>query len=196
MPRSNLPRTRLAPVVARSATLAAMLAVAGGLAACGKVTEVASQKATEKVIESQINKDGGNAKVDLSGGGATVQGTDKDGKAFKMEMGSAQLSEKDLGIPFYPGAKPKEQGGTRIQNDKGLMMSIELTSGDDAKKVATWYREQLKGRGEGAMVIDSAKDKGMQLSIVNEKTNESLMIDVSADNDGSRITLMHSTNLQ
>ena len=191
MPRCTPTRAHLP----RAATIAAIATVAA-LAGCGKVTEVASQKATEKVIESQINKDGGNAKVDLSSGGATVQGTDKDGKAFKMEMGSAQLSEKDVGIPFYPGAKPKEQGGTRIQNDKGLMMSIELTSSDDAKKVANWYREQLKPRGEGAMVIDSAKDNGMQLSIVNEKTNESLMIDVSADNDGSHIMLMHSTNLQ
>lgn len=190
MPRSNSTCIRLAPI----ATLAVTVAAVAGLAACGKVTEVASQKATEKVIESQINKDGGNAKVDLSSGGATVQGTDKDGKAFKMEMGSAQLSEKDVGIPFYPGAKPKEQGGTRIQNDKGQMVSIELTTSDDAKKVAAWYREQLKPRGEGAMVIDSAKDNGMQLSIVNEKNNESLMIDVAGADDGSHITLMHSTN--
>ena len=191
MPRCTPTRARLQ----RAAMIATLSAVAA-LAGCGKVTEVASQKATEKVIESQINKDGGNAKVDLSSGGATVQGTDKDGKAFKMEMGSAQLSEKDVGIPFYPGAKPKEQGSTRIQNDKGLMMSIELTSGDDPKKVAAWYREQLKPRGEGAMVIDSAKDNGMQLSIVNEKTSESLMIDVTAADSGSQITLMHSTNLQ
>ncbi|MFO1340884.1 MAG: hypothetical protein U1F53_22135 [Burkholderiaceae bacterium] len=192
MPRCTPTRARLP----RAAMIAAAISAVVALAGCGKVTEVASQKATEKVIESQINKDGGNAKVDLSNGGATVQGTDKDGKSFKMEMGSAQLSEKDVGIPFYPGAKPKEQGGTRIQNDKGQMVSIELTSSDDPKKVAAWYREQLKPRGEGAMVIDSAKDNGMQLSIVNEKSNESLMIDVAGADDGSHITLMHSTNAQ
>jgi hypothetical protein len=178
-----------------SAALAALtLPVALALAGCGKVTEVATEKATEKMIEAQINKDGGNAKVDISNGGVTTQGTDENGKAFKMEMGSAQLSEKDVGIPFYPGAKPSEKGGTRITNDSGQMVSIDLSSTDAAKKVAAWYREQLKPRTEGAMVIDTAKDEGVQLSIMNEKAKDQVMVDVSADGEGSRITLVHSTN--
>lgn len=173
---------------------AALTVFALGLAGCGKVGEVAGEKATEKMIEAQINKEGGNAKVDLSKNGATVEGTDEHGKVFKMEMGSAQLGEKDVGIPFYPGAKPASEGGTRIKNDGGEMVSIELRSADDAKKVAAWYRAQLKARGEGATVIDSAQDDGMQLSIMNEKAKEHLMVDVSGDPEGSRITLVHSTN--
>jgi hypothetical protein len=188
MPRS------IRPHAAALAALALPFALA--LVGCGKVSEVASQKATEKMIEAQINKDGSNAKVDLSQGGATVQGTDEHGKAFKMEMGSAQLGEKDIGIPFYPGAKPNAQGGTRIKNDTGEMMSLELTSTDNAKKVAAWYREQLKPRAEGSMVVDSPRDDGMQLSIMNEKAKDNVMVDVSADADGSRITLMHSINVK
>jgi len=173
---------------------ATLTALAICLAGCGKVSEVAGEAATEKMIEAQINKDGGNAKVDLSNNGATVEGTDEHGKAFKMEMGSAQLGEKDVGIPFYPGAKPGDQGGTRIKNGGGEMVSIELRSSDDAKKISAWYREQLKARSEGATVIDSAQDNGMQLSIMNEKAKEHVMVDVNGDAEGSRITLVHSTN--
>jgi hypothetical protein len=79
--------------------LLALLALAG----CGKVQEAASEKAAEKMIEATI-KDGSNAKVDIHDGGVKVQGTDEKGQSFNMEMGSASISEKDLGIPFYPGA--------------------------------------------------------------------------------------------
>jgi hypothetical protein len=72
------------------------------LAGCGKVQEAASEKAAEKMIEATINKDGSNAKVDIHDGGVKVQGTDEKGQSFNMEMGSASISEKDLGIPSTP----------------------------------------------------------------------------------------------
>ena len=185
---------------ARFATLlAALCALSVLLAACGKVTEKVSEtvreKATEKMIEAHINQDGGNAKVDLSKGGATVEGTDKEGKAFKMEMGSAQLGEKDLGIPFYPGATPVANKGTRILNGDTQMTSVELASAGGPKQVAGWYREQLKARGEGKMVVDTPRDDGgMQLSILDPKGSESTSIEVVAEGEGSRITLLHSNN--
>jgi hypothetical protein len=180
--------------------LASTLIAALALAGCGKVgeaaTEQATEKATEKMIESQITKEGGSAKVDLSQGGATVEGTDKEGKSYKMEMGSASLDEKELGLPFYPGAKPAENGGTRIRNGEIQMASLELDSSAPPQDVAKWYREQLKGRsGEGMTVIDTARDdKGMQLSIMDGKKNESISVEVAAGGEnGSRITLIHSS---
>jgi hypothetical protein len=182
------------PTLSRPA-LVCMLALA--LAACGKVSEVATEKATEKMIESQIAKDGGTAKVDLSQGGATVEGTDKEGKSYKMEMGSAAVSEADLGMPFYPGSKPVENGGTRIRNGEVQMASLELDSSAAPQDVSKWYREQLKSRaGEGVTVIDNARDdKGMQLSIVDSNKNESTSVEVAPGGEsGSRITLVHSTS--
>lgn len=179
------------PVLACSLTLA--LALAG----CGKVGEVATEKATEKMIESQISQDGGSAKVDLSQGGATVEGTDKDGKSYKMEMGSASVSEAELGLPFYPGAKPVDNGGTRIRNGEIQMASIELDSTASPQEVSKWYRDQLKGRaGAGVTVIDTAsEDKGMQLAIMDSGKNESVSVQVAAGGEsGSRITLVHSTS--
>ncbi len=163
------------------------------LAGCGKVTEMATQKATEKMIEASINKDGGNAQVKLGEGGATVQGTDEKGQSFKMEMGSAKLTEADLDLPFYPGAQPSENGGTRIVNGEVAMASLELSSSDAPAKVAAWYRERLKPRMAGRTVIDQAEGQGMSLSIIPAKEGDaSLMISVSADDQGSKITLMHS----
>jgi hypothetical protein len=180
----------------RSVAIVTLISAASAvcLSACSKVSEKVSEKATEKMIEAQINKDGGNAKVDLSKGGATVEGTDEKGKAFKMEMGSAQVSEQELGLPFYPGAKPLENKGTRIRNGELQMASVELASTAAPKQVAGWYRDQMRPRGEGAMVIDSPReDNGLQLSIVDSKRNESLSIEVSADGDGSVISLMRSS---
>ena len=180
----------------RTLTTLGLAAALATLAGCGKVSEIATEKATEKYIESQINKDGSNTKVDLSKGGMTAEGTDEHGKAFKMEMGSAQLSEADVKIPFYPGAKPADKGGTRIKNDGGEMVSLELATTDAPKTVSGWYRDKLKSTaGPGTTVIDSAaKDNGMSLVISDPKGNESTTVNVSADGDGSRITLMHAVN--
>ncbi|HMR70739.1 MAG TPA: hypothetical protein PKA84_10955, partial [Rubrivivax sp.] len=87
-------------------TMACALALA--LAACGKPQEVASEKAAEKMIESAISKDGSKAKVDLDAGQARITTTDAQGRTSQMEMGGAQVGEADLGIAFYPGAKPVE----------------------------------------------------------------------------------------
>lgn len=166
------------------------------LAGCGKVSEVASEKAVEKMMEAQINEKGSNAKVDLSKGGMTAEGTDENGKAFKMEMGSAKISEADLKIPFYPGAKPSENSGTRIKNGGGEMMSIELRSTDAAKTVSTWYRDKLKSTAsEGKTVIDQAgEDNGMSLMIGDSKAGETTTVSVTPDGDGSKITLIHGVS--
>lgn len=180
----------------RTLTTLGLAAALATLAGCGKVSEIATEKATEKYLESQINQNGGNAKVDLSKGGVTAEGTDEHGKAFKMEMGSAKLSEADVKIPYYPGAKPADNGGTRIKNGGSEMVSIELHTGDAAKTVSAWYRDKLKSTaGEGKTVIDTAaEDNGMSLMIGDPKANESMTVSVSPDGDGSKITLIHAVS--
>jgi hypothetical protein len=178
------------PLLTRLCLGALCLALLPG---CGKVTEMATQKAAEKMMEASINKDGSQVQVKLGEGGVKAEGTDENGKSFKMEMGSAKLTEADLGVPFYPGAKPDDNGGTRIVNGDGAMMSQALSSPDDPAKVAAWYREQLKPRMAGNTVIDQAEGKGMSLSILAGKDgNSSLTVSVSAADQGSAITLMHS----
>lgn len=164
------------------------------LTGCGKVSEVAGEKAAEKMMEAQITEGGGQAKVDITHGGVTAEGTDEKGKAFKMEMGSAQLAEKDVGLPFYPGATPVENTGTRMRNGDNQMVSLELRAAAAPKVVAAWYREQLKARGEGKMVMDQARDDGgLQLTIIDSQQGQNLNVEVSAEGEGSRVMLMHSS---
>jgi hypothetical protein len=75
--------------------------------------------------------------VDIHDGGVKVQGTDEKGQSFNMEMGAPSIGEKDLGIPFYPGAKPVPNQSSRFVNGDHEMLQVELNSPDDAKKVAT-----------------------------------------------------------
>ena len=164
------------------------------LAGCGKVQEAASEKAAEKMIEATINKDGSNAKVDIQEGGVKVAGTDEKGQSFNMEMGSAKISEKDLGIPFYPGATLAPNQSSRFVNGGNEMLQVELNSPDDAKKVGDWYRAQLKGSTEGKMVMDQSDAQGMSMTITDSKTESSMIIGVKATEGqtGSTISLVHS----
>ena len=96
------------------------------LAACGK----ASETAAEKMIESQASKDGTQAKVDMAGGGMKITTTDASGKVSQMEMGTAKVSEADIGLPFYPGTAPKEGAMTKISSPEGSMVTVALQSDD------------------------------------------------------------------
>jgi len=162
-----------------------------------KAEDALRDKATASMIESQINQNGAQAKVDVQGGGVKVEGKDEKGQAMLMEMGSARISEQELGLPYYPGAKPVENKATRMVTNGVQMLQVELSSTDDAKKVADWYRARMKTQGEGRIVMDQGKDKGMSLSISDTRSESSLIIDISADGGGSGtgsvISLMSST---
>ena len=120
------------------------LAAAVSLAGCGKAQDKAGEKALEKTIESSMSKDGTQAKVDLSGGGMKVTTTDASGKTSQVEIGNAQISEADLGLPFYPGAKPIEGGAMRNVSGSTVLMQLSLHSDDAHDQVAAFYRDKLK----------------------------------------------------
>ena len=171
-------------------TLSLLCVVA--LAACGKAGEMASEKATEKIIESQMSKDGTQAKVNLSEGGMKVTTTDASGKTTQMEMGNAKISEADLGLPFYPGAKPTEGSGMRIANGASSTLQLGLHSDDAPDKVAAFYRDKLKAMAEGKQLMDMSSNEGASLSLVDEKTKSMMQVHVSKAEKGSDIALVAS----
>ena len=169
------------------------LSLAAGLGGCGKVTEMAGEKAAEKMMESAISKDGGSAKVDISSEGTVkAEGVDKGGKAYKVEVGQADVSEKDIGVAFYPGAKVDK--GSRIANGDQLMVQVELVSSDGLSKVAEWYRGQLKPRMAGNQQAMEQTTQDSAMLMVGGANDESLMVNITKDGDsGSRIGLVHHT---
>lgn len=170
---------RVVVLVATAAALA--------LAACGKVQE----KATEKMIESSLSKDGTQAKVNLNEGGIKITATDASGKATQMEMGTAQVSESELGVPFYPGTKPKEGGSMRVVAASGQSLQVTLHSDDAPDKVASFYRDRLKSLAAGKQMMDMSSGEGAMLSVIDEKAKSTIQVHVGkADPTGSDISIV------
>jgi hypothetical protein len=179
----RMPEHRMSTHAVTAAAVAAALA----LAACGKVEE----RAAEKMIESSMSKDGTQAKVNMTEGGMKITTTDASGKATQMEMGSAQVSEGEVGVPFYPGTKPKEGGSMRMVSGAQQHLQVALHSDDAPDKVAAFYRDKLKALGEGKQMMDMSSGDGAVLSVVDDKNKSAIQVHVGkADPKGSDIMII------
>ena len=156
------------------------------LSACGKATETAA----EKMIESQMNKDGGNAKVDLSSGGVKITTTDASGKVSQMEMGTAKVSEADVGLPFYPGTQPKEGEMTKISTPEGSTVTVMLHSPDAPDKVAAFYRDKLKAAAQGKNFTDMSTGDTQMMMLIDEATKQHTQVSVMKADKGTDIQIM------
>lgn len=181
----------------RSIGFVAVLAAFSLLTACDKMVEKATEKMAEKAIESE-SKDGTKASVDFSQGVAKVTTTDASGKSSTMEWGGAKVSEAELGVPFYPGAKPDEAGVSRVVTPQGTAMTVVLHSGDAADKVAAFYREKLKSQSQGKNLMDVGSGEGeTTLMLADEKAKSSVHVHVAkASNSGSDINIIVSRNME
>ena len=165
------------------------IALVLALVACGKVQEKATEKMAEKAIESSLAKDGTQAKVNLSDGGVKVTTTDATGKSTQMEMGNAKISEAELGVPFYPGAKPTEGAAVRVVDGSSKMLQMGLHSDDAHDKVAAFYRDKLKAMSDGRQFVDASDNDHSSLTLVDEKAKTTLHVEVSKADKGSEVMI-------
>ena len=155
--------------------------------------EKAPEKVAEKVLESAMQKDGTKAKVDLSSSGARITTTDASGKSSQVEMGTMNVTESDVGVPFYPGTKPLEGQATKINTPDGSAVTVMLHSDDAPAKVAAFYRERLKGQAEGKQFMDMSGGEGnATLVLADEKTKASIQVHVMKADKGTDIQIMAS----
>lgn len=165
------------------------LAVTAALAGCNKAPE----KAAEAMIESAMQKDGTQAKVDLSAGSTKITTTDASGKTSQMEMGGAKVGESDLGVPFYPGTKPGEGQSSKVSTPDGTMYTVMLNSSDPADKVAAFYRDRLKGMSAGKQFMEmSGGDGGASLVLSDEKAKSMVQVNVMKAEKGSDVQIVAS----
>ena len=165
----------------------AMAITALGLVACGKAVETA----TEKAVPSQVEKGGGQAKVDLGSGSIKMSTTDASGKTTQIELGTAKVSETDIGLAFYPGTKPREGEATRMSSSDGTSYTVLLHSDDAPEKVAGFYREKLKAQAEGRQYIESSSGDGHMLMLSDEKSKHVTQVMIAkAQTQGSDIQIM------
>jgi len=126
------------------------------------------------------NEKGEETKVETKGQGesGTTTITGPDGQKTTTEYGKDAVSEKDIGVDFYPGATVEMGGTATSSGDKGgSFTSVSLTTKDPLEKVASWYKERY---GEGNTVMDSPDSC---MIIFNEGENKGKIITVSADKD-------------
>jgi hypothetical protein len=172
--------------------IAPVILSALALVACGKAQEKANEKMVEKAIESSMSKDGTQAKVDMSQGGMKISTTDASGKTTQMEMGNAKITEADLGLPYYPGAKPTEGSSMRVVNGPSMSLQQALHSDDATDKVAAFYRDKLKAMSDGKQLMDMSSNDGASISLVDEKAKSMMQVHVSKADKGSNIAIVVS----
>jgi len=163
------------------------------LGGCQKAAEVASEKAIEKTIESQMKEGGAKeAKVDLTNGTVKATTVDKDGKTQNFELGNASaVTEADIGLPFYPGATVDSQHVTKLVTNDDMAAMMPLTTSDPVDKVAAFYRERMKAKSAGLQFMDMAQGEGSQvLMLIDEAKGESTQVMVSAGKNGEPSTVM------
>jgi hypothetical protein len=175
------------PFMRKNALTILSVAVLAAFAGCEKAPE----RAAERAIESAMEKDGTKAKVDLSSGSARITTTDASGKTSQVEMGAANVTESDIGVPFYPGTKPLEGQATRISTPDGSSVMVALHSDDAPAKVAEFYRERLKTQAEGKQFMDmSGGDGNTTLMLTDDKAKATIQVHVNKADKGTDIQIM------
>jgi hypothetical protein len=106
-----------------------------------------------------------------------------------MEMGGAKVTEADLGVPFYPGARANEGSALRVAAGNSVSVQMGLHSDDVPAKVAAFYRDKLKAMAEGKQMIDMTSDDGAAMSLIDDKAKSSLQVHVTKTDNGSDIAI-------
>jgi zinc-ribbon domain len=104
----------------------------------------------------------------------------------KLSLGGKEaVSEKDLGVPLYPGAK-RSEGGLQISTAEGSMASYAFETADSPAQVITFYRGKLDPKAtfvetpEGGMITsDQGKDEGFLITVGREEDAGKTVITIS-----------------
>lgn len=149
--------------------LAALVAVSG----CGKK-------------ESSVKLPGGEeVKVEEGGGKVTIEG---EGGKTTYEGGEKEPTEKDLGVPIYPGAEfVPGSGGTATATSEGetaVYAGGEWTTEDDFEEVVDWYNKKL---GQSALVTSEGGTKSA-VWLVGGETEKNITT-VSVEEEGGKVKI-------
>lgn len=171
------------------------VATALALAGCGKTEKAVEERMVEKMMESQLEKNGGKASVDMSGGGTKVSTTDAQGNTVTMELGNAKVGADEIGLPFYPGAEVLAAESRRMRTPESTMAQAALHSADDMDKVADFYREKLRAMSANKTMMDNSTADSVNMYLTDEKEKQSTMVSIRKEKQQVRIDLMKTVDL-
>ena len=172
----------------RRTFLIAGLAI-GLLAGCGKKDDVvivgpdgtkitADQDGTSMTIKDE--------KGNVSTFNADNKGgmTMSDGQGGKLEFGQGNVSEADLGVPFYPGSSEGTAGMTsKVETDKEKVVTSVRTSKDDPSKVLAFYQPKVMNPSQSSATSGSTKVASISGTLENGTD-----ITIGATKDGDNDT--------
>lgn len=69
--------------------------------------------------------------------------TGKNEKGETFESGAIDVTEAELGLPFYPGSKPVEFGSTKMETAEGKTFSVNRSTSDMPDKVVEFYKAKF-----------------------------------------------------
>jgi hypothetical protein len=107
------------------------------------------------------------------------------GPLYGATGGSAQVSERDLDLPFYPGARQNPSDSQRMdEGGSGQWMAAGLRSGDELAKVVSFYRERLLSGSTRLTVQENAAGPGQwQLMVADPASGVNRSVLVLQDGD-------------
>lgn len=95
------------------------------------------------------------AAVDL-GGGAVAFGDDASGRTGRARLGHGAVTEAELGLRAPPGAVPRPEDSSRVQDASGSMLTATSFSGAPLGQLAAFYRAQFAAGGGAAQEMAAA----------------------------------------
>ncbi len=175
-------------------TLVSLVAVAALAAGCGKVKQ-AKQAVETARSAGKLAQTGKATFTDEKGHKVAVQvNQKKEGEgtwAMTDEKGnkttatvSSDMTEKDVGLKFYPGATVKS--GTTVSSTgakAGQMVTVTLTTQDGFDKVAKFYKDNYS---QGNQVIEGPD----ALMIMFSGDTSGKMVSVSKDKESGEVTIV------
>jgi len=145
------------------------------LVGCGKK---AHELAAEKMIESQMAKNGVQGHVDISGNKVTVE--TKDGTVSYAHGGTKVPDSFPKDVPVYGGATVLASVTLPQGN------SLTLTTKDGVEQVITFYKDKLSGTGWHE---EASINQPMSSMLAYTKEQRTVSIGVSHTGDTTQISL-------
>jgi hypothetical protein len=137
---------------------------------------------------------------------------DEEGQGKKVDIetpiGGIHVSKdaevRDIGLPVYPGARPKEKGENGDENKAKVSLSsnffglrvaaLGYTSDDPPEKIVAYYKEQLKKYGDVLECHTSHPHAGASAGTSeDDHSKEANKLTCDGDNSGKTIELKVGT---
>jgi hypothetical protein len=165
------------------------------ISACNKAPDKAQDtndtKATVAVTEKGL-KQAGATDAAVKDGGQSFKGefTNPDGSKTKIDSGYTAVTEADLGIAFYPGAKLVPDSQSKLTIEKSYTVSADFISKDKPDAIIAFYREKLKAMSAGKSMTETTDKAGAILTVSDTTGKNATVVTIEPNAKGTLISFL------